>query len=97
MMTNDPRTPSTPRATPEPVQPFVAQDGLRPDASLAEEEQQQPASSTGSRIEQLEHAVTDGARSAAQNVDSYVHVYPWGAILASAAFGLVLGLLAGRG
>ena len=48
-------------------------------------------------MEQLEHAVADGARSAAQNVDSYVRVYPWGAILASAAAGLVLGLLAGRG
>lgn len=95
-MTNDPETPFAPRATPEPVQAFGAQDSPRQDAGLPEEEPR-PDSATGSRIEQLEHAVADGARSAAQNVDSYVHVYPWGAILASAAFGLVLGLLAGRG
>lgn len=93
-MTSDPRTPSTTGTTPEPVPPFAtppqADNGEDPHAP------QQHAGPTGSRIEQLEHAVADGARSAAQNVDSYVHVYPWGAIAASAALGLVLGLLVGR-
>lgn len=95
-MTNDPSTPHSPGTTPGPVPPLAVDDRTRPDA-IAPVQARQLASPGESRMEQLEHAVTDGARSAAQNVDSYVRVYPWGAILASAAAGLVLGLLAGRG
>jgi hypothetical protein len=45
----------------------------------------------------FEEALADGARSAAQGVDTYVHVYPWGAILASAVLGMAVGAMLARG
>ncbi|MCW7538894.1 hypothetical protein OOT46_13695 [Aquabacterium sp. A7-Y] len=54
-------------------------------------------SPAGSPLRRWEKSVASGARTAAQNVDSYVHVYPWGALAASAVIGLALGLLVSRG
>ena len=45
----------------------------------------------------FDEALADGARNAAQGVDSYVHVYPWGAILAAAVLGMAVGAMLGRG
>ncbi|WP_157360010.1 hypothetical protein [Caldimonas brevitalea] len=48
-------------------------------------------------LHRLETAIASGARSAVQSVDSYVRVYPWGALAASAVLGLAVGLLFSRG
>jgi ElaB/YqjD/DUF883 family membrane-anchored ribosome-binding protein len=95
-MTSDPTRHYTPTTTPEPVNPPPLLNAPK-QSDGATDDERTPVAHPASSMEHFEHVVADDARSAAHTVDIDVRVYPWGAILASAAAGLVLGLLAGRG
>ena len=42
------------------------------------------------------HAIQEGARTTAQNVDDHVHKNPWASVGVAAGIGLLVGILIGR-
>lgn len=48
------------------------------------------------RLTDVDAAVRDGARRAANATDDYVHDNPWSSIGAAAAIGMLIGVLLGR-
>ncbi|TAN13577.1 MAG: DUF883 domain-containing protein [Burkholderiaceae bacterium] len=48
------------------------------------------------RLADVDSAVRDGARRAANATDDYVHDNPWSSIGAAAAIGMLIGVLLGR-
>jgi ElaB/YqjD/DUF883 family membrane-anchored ribosome-binding protein len=48
------------------------------------------------RLQNAGHAVEQGAREAAHNVNDHVHKNPWTAVGVAAGVGLVIGILIGR-
>ncbi|WP_157359739.1 hypothetical protein [Caldimonas brevitalea] len=102
-MTDSTPSPATTRADgasganrPDPLVTATHTDTIPPPDDVL----QTPASTThgspwqrgAAGVQRWEHAIASGATNAARNVDTYVRVYPWGAIVASAAVGLVVGL-----
>ncbi|WKB55302.1 hypothetical protein [Eleftheria terrae] len=55
-----------------------------------------PQHASAPAFHRWEDSVSSGVRTAAQNVDSYIRTYPWGALLASAAVGVAFGVLVSR-
>jgi ElaB/YqjD/DUF883 family membrane-anchored ribosome-binding protein len=51
---------------------------------------------TQARLSELQSAVVDKTKNAAQTTDTYVHDNPWTAVATAAGIGFVLGLIIGR-
>jgi ElaB/YqjD/DUF883 family membrane-anchored ribosome-binding protein len=51
---------------------------------------------TQARLNELQSAVVDKTKTAAQSTDTYVHDNPWTAIGTALSVGFVLGLIIGR-
>jgi ElaB/YqjD/DUF883 family membrane-anchored ribosome-binding protein len=51
---------------------------------------------TQARLNELQTAVVDKTKTAAQSTDTYVHDNPWSAVATALGVGFVLGLIIGR-
>lgn len=49
------------------------------------------------RLAEVEHAVVERTKAAAQATDKYVHENPWQSVGVAAAVGVLVGMLIGRG
>jgi ElaB/YqjD/DUF883 family membrane-anchored ribosome-binding protein len=48
------------------------------------------------RLNELQSAMVDKTKHAAQSTDAYVHEKPWSAVCAAISVGFVIGLIVGR-
>jgi ElaB/YqjD/DUF883 family membrane-anchored ribosome-binding protein len=48
------------------------------------------------RLNELQSAVVDKTKYAAQSTDAYVHENPWSAVCAAVSVGFIVGLIVGR-
>jgi ElaB/YqjD/DUF883 family membrane-anchored ribosome-binding protein len=51
---------------------------------------------TQARLNELQSAMVDKTKNAAQTTDAYVHDNPWTAVATAAGVGFVIGLIVGR-